>query len=393
MKRIILAVDGIADEPLEQLDNKTPLEVAKKPNINALAREGSVGRLRMGEGRVFGSEALVAMSLLGYTNAGAAARGPLSAAAIELKSSGGDWLLACRLVTVLDGKLVDPWAGGIGDRESAALFESLNRAFKDRDIRFYSGEPKCHVLSIRRDETSDKFNEINLTDPIAAVGAEQYGSWSRSGAGARLKSLLAEAAEILETHEVNKVRVDLSENPANALWVWGAGHSLASNPFADGERAVVMSSSDAWKGAALAAGVDWHPAFNSQKAEPSDIAELAGRFFAFLKTHDTLYLQLPNMDRCALIGDYKKKIRWIEALDQHIVGPARDHIGSSGRLAIVSGFVTASARRERTSTEAPYLLWGAGETASNAAEFSEESASAAGKAVASAEFFKKIIQA
>ncbi|MBP9733618.1 MAG: hypothetical protein KBD07_04510 [Candidatus Omnitrophica bacterium] len=391
MKRIILAVDGIADEPLEQLDNKTPLEVAKKPNINALAREGSVGRLRLGESKAFPSEALMSMSLLGYSGANNAARGPLSAAAIELKAASNDWLLACRLVTVLDGKLVDPWAGGIGDRESAALFESLNRAFKARDIRFYSGEPKCHVLSIRQDEAGDKFDELNLTDPIAAVGAEQYGAWSRSGAGARLKGLLAEAAEILETHEVNKVRVDLSENPANALWVWGAGHALVHNAFAGSGRAVVMSSSDAWKGAALAVGIDWHPAFTSSKAEPSDLAELAERFFGLLKTHDCLYLQLPGMDRSALIGDYKKKIRWIEALDQHIVGPLRDRVGPSGRLAIVSGHVTASARRERTSTEAPYLIWGAGEPSSNKAEFTEEAASDTGKAISASEFFKKII--
>jgi 2,3-bisphosphoglycerate-independent phosphoglycerate mutase len=392
MKHIVLALDGIADEPIEPLDGKTPLEIAKKPHLNSLVESGSFGRLRLGDGKApRPSEELTAMTLLGYPSAERAARGPLAASAIELKASSDDWLLACRLVTVHDGKLVDPNAGRIGTRESAALFETLNRAFKDRDIRFFSGDLNCHVLSLRGDETFSKLGDIDPADPDTAHGTDPFGGWPKSPVAARLKSLLAEAAEILETHEVNKVRVDLNENPANALWVWGPGHPLKTAGFGGTGKAAVISSSDAWKGAARAAGLDWTAAFAvGTHPEPSDLAELAGRFWGWVKTHDWTYLHLSEMDRCSLAGDYKRKIRWIEAVDQHLIAPLRERLSADDRVVIVSGHAASSERRERTSTEAPCVIWGAGAAASGQKEFSEEASAKGGRTISGSDFFKKI---
>jgi 2,3-bisphosphoglycerate-independent phosphoglycerate mutase len=392
MKHIVLALDGIADEPIETLDGKTPLEIAKKPHLNALVEGGSFGRLRLGDGKTARpSEELTAMTLLGFPSAERAVRGPLSASAIELKATADDWLLACRLVTVHDGKLIDPVAGKIGVRESAALFEALNRAFKDRDIRFYSGDLNSHVLSLRADEALAKLGDLDLADPDAANGSDQFGGWSKSGAGARLKAILAEAAEILETHEINKVRVDLNENPANALWVWGAGHPLKTAGFGGIGKAAVISSSDAWKGAARAAGLDWTAAFTAgAKIEPSDLSELASRFWGWVKTHDWVYLHLSELDRCSLAGDYKRKVRWIEAVDQHLIAPLREQLGAADRVVIVSGHAASSERRERTSAEAPCVIWGAGAAASGQTEFTEEASAKGGRTISGGDFFKKI---
>lgn len=390
MKRIILALDGIADEPMDALDGKTPLEVAKKPGLNALVRDGALGRLQIGDGRQRPSEAAEISCYLGSPFGTVPARGSLTTEAIELKAAGEEWLLSCRLVTVLEGKLLDARGGGIGERESAALFEALNRAFKDRNIRFYSGEPRCHLMSIRGDEHMARMGELELSDPDDSVGADQYGSWSRAAAGGRLKLILSEVSDILEGHEVNKVRVDLNENPANAIWVWGAGHPLARKAFAGTGKAVVLSSSDAWKGAAALTGMDWAPSLPSTAADPSELGELSARFFGWLDSHDWVYLHLTQMDRFALTGDYKKKIRWIEAVDQHLLSPLRERLAAGDRVAVTSGHVTSTARRERTSAEAPFVICGAGTAAAGATEFTEEASTRAGKPCSANDFFKKL---
>ncbi len=330
MKHIVLALDGIADEPIEPLDGKTPLEIAKKPHLNALVEGGSFGRLRLGDGKSSRpSEELAAMTLLGYPSAERAARGPLSASAIELKASSDDWLLACRLVTVHDDKLVDPAAGKIGVRESAALFEALNRAFKDRDIRFYSGDLNCHVLSLRGDETFSKLGDLDLADPDTANGTSPFGAWSKSGAGTRLKAILTEAAEVLEAHEINKVRVDLNENPANALWVWGAGKPVSLDPFTlPAGGAAALSSSDVWKGVSRAAGLTLTSTFSHFEAEPSNLAGLTEQLKGWARQQELLFVHLDGADRASMAGDYKKKIRWIEAFDQHVVGPLHSSVGT-----------------------------------------------------------------
>lgn len=397
MKTVLLVLDGIADEPIEALDGKTPLEIAKTPALKTLTASAETGRLRLADpAKAAPSEETTCLGLLGYTPAAAnTARGPLSAAAMELKTGGDEWLMACRLVTAHDTKLVDARAGGIGERESTALFESLNRLLKDRDMRIYTDDGRRHVLAIRAKENFWKLAEQGLTAPDESVGKSVWGAWSRTEAGTRLKSALADAAELLETHEINKVRVDLNENPANSLWAWGAGKPLQLDPFPAARGAVILSSSDVWKGAARATGVEWAPAEMTSSLEASGLSELLVRAADRARTHELIIVHLDEADRSGIRGDFKKKIRWIEAFDQYLIGPLSDRLPKGARIAVVSGHVTSSVRRERSSSEAPYLLWTSGSPASaagTAAVFSEEAASR-GKLVANgADFLNKITQ-
>lgn len=393
-KRILLVLDGIADEPIDLLDGKTPLEIAKIPNLKALAQTAEIGRLKVADPKIIPSEETTCLGLLGYGGS-AAARGPLSAAAMDLRITNGEWLLACRLVTVHDDKLVDSRAGEIGERESAAIFESLNRFFKDRDMRVYTGDGRRHVLAIKADEAYAKLGDLDLRGPDEMIGREIWGAWSKSAAGARLKAVLAEAAEMLETHEINKVRVDLNENPANALWVWGAGKALHLDPFAAPGKTVILSSSDVWKGAAKAAGIEWAAAEAAARPEPASLAEVSARLVTWTKTHDLVILHLDEADRAGMAGDFKKKIRWIEAFDQHLVAALRERVGTHGgtRIAVVSGHVTSSARRERASSEAPFLVWDSGVEAAGAVQDFTEDASAKGsKPLNADDFLKKLLK-
>ncbi len=395
-KRILLVLDGVADEPIELLDGKTPLEIAKTPSIKALAQTAEIGRLRLADSKIIPSEETTCLNLLGYEASGAAAaRGPLSAAAMDLRITGGEWLLACRLVTVLDGKLVDSRAGEIGERESAAIFESLNRLLKDRDMRIYTGDGRRHVLAIKADEAFAKLGDLDLRGPDEMIGRDLWGAWSKSTAGARLKAVLAEAAELLEAHEINKVRVDLNENPANALWVWGAGKALHLEPFTAPGKTVILSSSDVWKGAAKAAGIEWAAAETAPRPEPADLAEVGVKLVNWTKSHDLVILHVDEADRAGMTGDFKKKIRWIEAFDQHLVATLRERVGTLGgtRIAIVSGHVTSSTRKERASSEAPYLIWDSGVEAAGAVQDFTEDASAKGsKPLSAGDFLKKLLK-
>lgn len=395
MKSVLFVFDGIADEPIESLDGKTPLEVAKTPHLNALAQTGCVGRLRLADSKIIPTEETSCIGLLGYEpTSERTARGPLNAASIELKTDGDQWLLACRLVTTADGKLVDAHAGGISDRETAALYEMLNRSFKDQGVRFFTADGRCYVLTLQAGAVNGKWGELDLREPVEMLGKELWGGWTKTPAGAQLKALLSDVADLLETHEINKVRVDLNENPANALWTWGAGKTLRLEPFAAAKKAAVLSSSDVWKGAAHAAGIPWAPALRGLQAETGDLPELATRLSDWMRSHDFVVLHLNEADRAALGGDFKRKIRWIEAFDQHLIGNLRERSANTPgiKISVVSGHVTSSGRRERTASEAPFLIWGSGVESAPQPEFTEEASARGGKTVVGgADFLKNIL--
>jgi 2,3-bisphosphoglycerate-independent phosphoglycerate mutase len=396
MKRIVLALAGIADEPLEVLDGKTPLEVAKAPNLRLMAQRGSIGRLRLPGDDGTASEAAACLGLLGYGANGASARGPLQASAINLTATPHQTLLACRLITVENEKLVDPHAGRIGERESAVLLESLNRAFREQSIRFYSGENRTHVMALQdtdKFKNSEALMDLNLQDPESMVGREVWAGWGRSAAAANLKDVLLQAAEILEAHEINKVRVDLNENPANHLWVWGPGTPIALDPFRlPPGGAAILSSSDVWKGVGRAARLTVASSMSHFQIEPSDLSGLTEQLKGWVRQQELLFVHLDGADRASRAGDYKKKIRWIEAFDQHVIGPLLASVGTDARIVIASGYVASTARRERISPEAPMLSWDAGVAASGGTEFSEEAANKGSEVlVGGAAFFKKLM--
>ena len=379
MKYIALVMSGMADEPLEALDGRTPLDVAQKPNLKELAISGRTGRVRLIPRKSNPSSEASALTLLGYDSGDALPqRGPLNALALGMAVKPDEVVFACQLVTVADGKVVDDAAGRIGARESAALLGGLNRIFKDRGIRFQVSTAGNHVMVVRSEELSKDLCAAELLPPNALVGKEWAKELPHGKAGDFLKEILLESSKALENHDVNKVRIDLQENPANQLWVWSAGRTAPLPPWQErfGKSASIVSTANFMRGVASAAGLPFVAALVGSPAEFADLTQIVDQVADLLEGQDVIFVYLDYADEASYEGDYKKKIRWIEAFDQYVVGPLRTRCAQDCRFLVSSNHVTPVLRKAKVDTPAPIIIAGQGIEADESEDFSEEAASA-----------------
>jgi 2,3-bisphosphoglycerate-independent phosphoglycerate mutase len=358
MKVLNLILSGIAHEPIEELDGKTPLEVAKTPYLDKLAKEGEIGRLQAVPENLFSKTSRAAMAIMGYDpKADFLGEGPLYAAAKSFVPNPDEVVFAFRFVTFYDGKIVDARAGGTSDREQAALIEGLSRVFKLSGIRFDSGIGSTHLAMVKSPAVFDHYNSWDLPTPEEFDEKFLEEILPRHKSVEFLKQFLEEAGSFLETHDVNKVRVDLKENPANFIWAWGAGitHKIPDFNEKTGLKGAVMSKSPLWRGLAHEAKMTFSD-FNIQKS-----AEL-------LSNHDWLYVSCDDADQAACRHDFRHKVRVIESLDNDYVRPALEIAQRvSSKLIVTSG------------DDGPYAAWGDGVRASDSEGFSENAASKSGK--------------
>src|SRR5882762_326255 len=182
MKYAIIIPDGAADEPLPQLDGKTPLEVAKTPDIDAIANAGRQGMVRtVPEGFESGSD-VATMTLLGYApQKYHTGRAPLEAAAQRIPLRPTDWVFRCNLVTVIDGVMKDHSAGGISNEEAATLIHDLAKAIKIPGFEFHTGVSYRNLLVYRGREDFDV-----ATKPPHEIPEEPISQWVPKGKGQEL---------------------------------------------------------------------------------------------------------------------------------------------------------------------------------------------------------------
>src|SRR5271155_5079152 len=222
MKYAIIIPDGAADEPLKELNGKTPIEAAATPNMDAVAMEGQQGLARtVPDGFESGSD-VATMSLLGYDpKVSHTGRAPLEAAAQRIPLSPSDWVFRCNLVTVVDGVMKDHSAGGISDPEAKRLITDLSKHLNLQDFQFYTGVSYRNLLVYRGKENFDV-----TTRPPHEVPEEPIARNLPRGTGSKiLIDIMDRSAKFFADHEVNRARRAAGKNPATQVWLWGQGHA------------------------------------------------------------------------------------------------------------------------------------------------------------------------
>ena len=230
MKYIVLIADGMEDLPNEQLAGKTPLEVAKIPNMNRLAAEGQVGLAWTIPPGFEPASDVANLSILGYDpKEYYMGRGPLEAANMGISLKEDEVAFRCNFVTVSEDKLEDYSAGHISDTEADVLIEALNKKLGCDEIRFYRGLTYRHLVILKANTKRIPFSTADLVKipcypPHNIMGESIRDHMPKGNAGAVLTRLMDASREILRDHEVNKVRIDLKENPANMICCGGRGY-------------------------------------------------------------------------------------------------------------------------------------------------------------------------
>jgi 2,3-bisphosphoglycerate-independent phosphoglycerate mutase len=366
MKYILLVGDGMADYPIKELGDRTPLESAKIPNMNYIATAGQVGLVSTIPKGLAAASDVANLSILGYDpEKYYTGRGPLEAANLGITLEEGEVAFRCNLITAADDKLVDYSAGHISSKEAAVLIKYLNEKLGDSNIKFYAGVSYRHLLVINTKKlglSAEVLSRINCLPPHDIIG-QDISSHLPKGEGADfLIELMKKSYVILEKHDVNHVRVDLKENPANMIWLWGQGLSPKLERFKDkfGLNGSVISAVDLIKGIGKIIGLEVIKVAGATGYYDTDYLGKAKHALDSLRNKDFVFVHVEAPDEAGHNGDLRAKIGAIENFDRLVVGTILKHFQKfkNFRILVLPDHVTPISRRTHTAEPVPFALCG-----------------------------------
>lgn len=379
MKYAIILPDGAADEPVESLGGRTPLEAADTPHIDWVASHGRQGCVKtVPDGFLPGSD-VATLSLLGYDpKIDYTGRAPLEAAVQDIKVGSDELIFRCNLVTITDELMADFTAGHISQREADALMASLNRELRDLGCRFYPGVSYRNLM-VAPDTAA---NDARCTPPHD-IPDQPIAQHLPTGPGADwIKLVMTRAEVILREHEVNVVRRDLGENAATHIWLWGQGRPHTLEPFSKrfGLSAAVIAGVDLIRGIAKCAGLSLIDVPGATGYLDTDYAAKGAAAASALDTLDLVVVHIEAPDEAGHLGNVDAKVSAIERIDEHVVGPVLEKLRTfSGKADLLEGWKmliapdhpTPVERRTHTSTPPPFCIAGHMVHATRSLPFSE----------------------
>lgn len=381
MKYVIVLGDGMADNPIKELEGKTPLQVAWKPNIDKIAALGTVGLVRtIPKGCTAGSD-VANLSVLGYDpRKYYSGRSPLEALALGVNLQEDDIAIRTNLVTLSDNpdfrekRMVDYSAGEIPTEESKILMEEIQKKLGNEHFVFYPGFSYRHCLVVADGDASVIFT------PPHDISGQKIDNYLPEGDGSeQYIQLIEESGEILKNHSVNIKRQEEGKKPATHLWFWGAGTKPELTAFSEkyGISGAVVSAVDLMKGIAKGTGMAAPRVEGATGTlETNWDGKVAAVIDQFKKGIDFVYVHLEAPDECSHQGDAKGKIRAIEKVD-YVVGRIFDYLKDSGepfRMAILPDHATPLSTMTHSSDPVPYLIYKSDKQTNGVTEYSEEGA-------------------
>ena len=370
--------DGMADEPLEELGGKTPLEAAATPNMDRLAKVSEIGMVRtVPEGMAPGSDT-ANLSVIGYDpKRYYTGRSPLEALSIGVDMAPDDVSFRCNVVTLSeeeekyeDRKILDHSSDEISTEEAAVLLEALKEGLKRDGYEFYVGTSYRHLLIWKHGSV------VELTPPHDIL-TKRIGEFLPKDP--LLREMMEKSYEILNHHPVNEARRKNGLKPANSAWFWGAGTRPALKAFEElhGKTGAMISAVDLLKGIAVGAGMQnlmveganggLHTNY-TVKAEAAVKALTEDGF-------DFVYIHVEAPDEMGHQGKVKDKIRSIEWIDEKIIGPVTERLSKQGqdfRMLVLPDHPTPICVRTHTADPVPYLLYDSTKNAQGAASYDEK---------------------
>ncbi len=382
-KAVIFLPDGMADEPLPELNGKTPLEAAATPAMDSIAREGQSGTfLTLPDGLPTSSD-VANMSVLGFfPERNYPGRGPIEAVSQGISLGPDDVAFRCNLVYVSDDAILrDYSAGHIENEISSRLMAALQEKFGNDDVTFYPGVSYRNLLVLHGKKFSDKLNYFKPDSSVDMPVAELRMSVADDSAEAAytlefLDRLERLAAAFLAAHPLNQGKAA----PANRIWPWSPGRKPALMPFAEkygNRRGAIISAVDVIKGIGKCSGMTVIDVPGATGFTDTNYQGKVDAALEALKTHDLVYVHVEAIDECSHLGDLKLKLQVIEDFDAKIVAPIRKALAGQGvRFAVLPDHPVPVQLRKHTTTPVPLAVCGPGIEADSIQSYSEQLAPA-----------------
>ena len=379
MKYIIVLGDGMADEPIEALENKTPLQAVSKPAIDWVAAHGRSGMLAtVPDGFAPGSE-IANLSVLGYDVPKVLeGRGSLVAASMGVKIEDGEMAMRCNLITIEDGKIKNHSAGHISNAEAAELIAFLQKELGGEDVNFFPGVSYRHLLKIKGGS-----KRIVTTPPHDVPGTPYKDVLVRAAdtdgepTARQLNELIERSMTLLENHPVNLARKAAGKDPANSIWPWSPGYrpqmQTLMQRYGIGS-GVVISAVDLIKGIGVYAGLESIDVEGATGLYNTNYEGKAQAAIEALRTHDFVFLHIEASDEAGHEGDVALKMKTIEYLDRRIVKPILDAVSTWDEpvsIAILPDHPTPCALRTHTSKPIPFTIYRTNEPGDEVQAFDE----------------------
>lgn len=326
MKYIVIAIPGAADHPAEELGGKTPLEVAKIPNLHYLAKSGKVGTVKLTSDRLEVTPDVTFLNLLGY-EAGKVytGRGPLEAASLDVLLEPNEVAFRMNFITEASGVLADPTGGQITTKEAKALINFLNKKIASDFVRFFAGAEYRHI-AVFKDSHGYEALSAKATPPDDFVGKRLDAHLPKGPGEELLKKMMYDAKLLLQDHEINQVRLDLGENPANMVWLWGQGVMPKLEKFGPNHEVsagALMSDCEYARGAGRLAGLTVLEVGEKKGDLQNNYKKESDQLPDLLNEKDFVCVHLGICDEASRLGDLKAKIGAIEAVDFFIVSKVK----------------------------------------------------------------------
>ena len=386
MKYVIILGDGMADYRQDFLGGKTPLMIAKKPTIDALASVSEVGLCRTVPCGMKPGSDVANLSVLGYDPKECyTGRSPLEAASIGIELKSTDVTARANLVTVSDESeyedktMIDYSAGEISTAEARELIVYLAEKMNDDKYKLFAGISYRHCLVVDNGAVAG-----DLTPPHDITGKAVKGHLPTSALGAKYLEMMKRSYELLKDHPINIARKKAGKNPANSLWFWGEGTKPSLQNFYErfGLKGGIISAVDLLKGIGKLAGME---VIEVEGATGNYDTNFSGKAKACLdgldRGLDFVYLHMEAPDECGHHGDAENKIFSIEQIDEFVVKPIFETLTAKGEpfsLLICPDHPTPLSIMTHCKEPVPYLIYNSEQKVNGTISYDEEQAEKSG---------------
>ena len=371
----------MADYPVSELGDKTPLQAANKPNMDMIVTKGRNGILKTVPNGMTPGSGTAILSVLGYAPTRYyTGRGPFEAAARNIKLDENDVAYRCNLITEKDNKIVDHSADHITNRESAELIQALkNKIKKPSNIEFFAGLSYRHFLIIR----NYKHNEIvKCTPPHDAIGTEiqkilpKAKTKDATSTADLLSRMILDSKKVLENHPVKVDRKKSNKRAANMIWPWGGGKTPVLPTFKEkyGVDAAVISAVDLVKGIGMYSGMKIIEVPGATGGDDTDYEGKADYALEALETHDMIVVHVEAPDEAGHAQDYKLKVKTIEDLDKRLLGRLFYGLKEECVIAVLPDHPTPIKIGTHTRDPVPFAIYVSSAKADKVKQFDEEAA-------------------
>jgi len=357
-KRAIIVMDGAADEPQAELGGRTPLQAARKPNSDAVAREGVCGLAKTIPDEMEPGSDIAALSILGYDplryHTG---RAPLEAASLDVPLDPADVAFRCNLVTCDGATLIDYSGGEIPTAEARVLMGVVEEKLATRRVQFYPGISYRHVMVWREGSP-----EVRTIPPHDIIGKPIEAYLPAGDGEAMLRQLMFDSLEILDGHDINRRRRDEGKQPANMIWLWGQGRPCLLPAFSAqrGTPGAAIAAVDLIRGVAKCAGLQAPEVPGATGNLETDFGAKARAALEALEQVDFVLVHVEAPDEASHQGSPERKVWAIEQVDEHVVGPLRERLRAApgSRLMVLADHYTKISTRTHAREPVPFAVWG-----------------------------------